>query len=217
MSTVDRADIAVSNGNAIGSYTEALGGIAAIVLTILGLAHVAPVFLVAIATIAIGAALVVHSLKLIEEFAQIMSRVESVGDLGGVSAWSLELLGGVAGIILGILALLNVAPVQLVAIAAIGYGGAAMMSSASTSRVASARIELSSSNPIARRLAGEVVTSAAASRALSGLAAIVLGILALAGFASVILVLIALLTLGAIIVLDGAALSVAIVSMFGRV
>ncbi len=38
------------------SLSEAIGGIAAIVLTILGLAHVAPNFLVAVATIAVGVA-----------------------------------------------------------------------------------------------------------------------------------------------------------------
>jgi hypothetical protein len=215
MSVIEKTQIGPS-GNVIGSYTEALGGVAAIVLTILGLARVAPVFLVAIATIAVGAALIVHSVNLIEEFARMLTRSEPVAELGGVSAWSLELLAGVAGVVLGILALLQVAPIELVAIAVISYGGASLLSSASTSRIAHARVELSSDNPVTRRLAGEVVTSSAASQALGGLAAIVLGILALAGFSPVVLVLIALLTLGAIILLNGAALGGAFMTMFGR-
>jgi hypothetical protein len=41
-----------------GSAAEIIGGVAAIVLTILGLAHVAPGLMLPIATIAIGVALV---------------------------------------------------------------------------------------------------------------------------------------------------------------
>lgn len=216
MSAIERTQFANLNGKAIGAYAEALGGFAAIVLTILGLGRVAPLFLVAIATIAVGTAIIVQSLNLIEEFARMLGRSEQVTELGGVSTWSLGLLAGVAGVVLGILALLNVASIELVAIAAISYGGAALLSSASTSRIGRARVEAFSDNPITRRLAGDVVTSSAASQALSGLAAIILGILALAGFSPVVLVLIALLTLGAIILLNGAALGGAVLAVVGR-
>lgn len=210
MSTVDKAQLESPLGGAIGSYSEALVGIAAIVLTILGLARVAPIFLVAIATIAVGAALVAHSINLIREFVRLLAQST------GISAWSLELLGGAAGIVLGILALLNVAPVDLVAIAAIAYGGAFVIGSGSASRVALAKVELSNEDQVARRLANEIITSSAASQALSGLAAIVLGILALAGFSPVILVLVALLALGTVIFLNSAAIGGAVFSIFMR-
>src|SRR5690348_4056182 len=42
------------------SASEAVAGIVAIVLTILGLAHVSPTFLAAVATIAVGVALISH-------------------------------------------------------------------------------------------------------------------------------------------------------------
>lgn len=216
MSAIERTQIAIPNGNAIGSYAEALGGFAAIVLTILGLARVAPLFLVAIATIAVGAAIIVHSLNVIEEFARMLGRSEPVAELSGVSPWSLGLLAGVAGVVLGILALLNVASIELVAIAAISYGGASLLSSAATSRIARARVGVFTDNPITRRLAGDLATSSAASQAVSGLAAIILGILALAGFSPVVLVLIALLTLAAIILLNGPALGGAVLAVVGR-
>jgi hypothetical protein len=204
-----------SAGTAVGSYSEALGGIAAIVLTILGLAHVAPIFLVAIATVAVGAALVIHSINLIQEFVRVLAQPR-IAELGGTSAGSLELLGGAAGIVLGVLALLNIDPVDLVAIAAIGYGSSLLMSSSSASRMMLARIEMAYDDQVRRRLASEIVISSTVSQALSSLAAIVLGILALAGFSSIILVLIALLSLGTVILLNGAALGGAVLAMVSR-
>ncbi len=175
-----------------------------------------PIYLVAIATIAVGAALVIRSVNLVQEFARLFSQPKAPAGLGGGSAWSIELLAGVAGIVLGILALLSVDSVDLVAIAAIAYGSGLLMNGNAGSRLALTKIEAAYNDEGTRRLASEIVSSSAASQALTGLGAIVLGILALAGFSSVILVLIALLALGAVILLNGAALGDTVLAMFGR-
>jgi hypothetical protein len=60
-------------GSKTGSIGEAIASIVAIVLTILGLAHVAPTFLVAIATIAFGAALLLHGGTTLGEYARLAS------------------------------------------------------------------------------------------------------------------------------------------------
>jgi hypothetical protein len=50
---------------------QAIAAIATVVLTILGLAHVAPNFLVAIATIAFGAALLLHGGTMLSDYARL--------------------------------------------------------------------------------------------------------------------------------------------------
>ena len=85
---------------------ESIGGIAAIVLTILGLARVAPVFLVAIATIAVGAALLADGATLVAGYTRLLTAkgedATAVAVSGG-SMWSMELLAGAGGIVFGIL------------------------------------------------------------------------------------------------------------------
>jgi hypothetical protein len=214
MSAIDK--VPSSTGSAVGSYSQGIAGIAAIVLTILGLAHVVPTYLVAIATLAVGAALITHSLSLVQEFARLVTHPAAIAEMGGGNVWSIELLGGAAGIVLGVLALLQLDPVDLVAIATIGYGGAFLISSNSTSRMTLLKVEASYGDEATRRLAGELMSSSTATQALTGLAAIVLGILALAGFSPTVLVLIALLALGTVVLLNSAALGGAVLAFFSR-
>jgi hypothetical protein len=119
MAIVDRQFENVGGGT--GAWmTESVGGIAAIVLTILGLAHVAPVFLVAIALIAAGAAVVLRGAAIVRDFARLLQRAgttTAVPEVGGSSALYVELLAGGAAIILGILALAGFASAVLVLIA----------------------------------------------------------------------------------------------------
>lgn len=196
---------------------ESVGGIAAVVLTILGLANVAPIFLVAIATIAVGAALLADGATLVADYARLLTaRGEQMVALGGSPTWSIELLAGAAGILLGILALLNVQPMELVAIAAIAFGGGLILTSSLRSEIAVLRAMTISPDERMRRLAAEGAGSSAVAEVLTGLAAVVLGILALAGLAQATLVLIALLAVGAFLVLSGSTASGLMVTMFRR-
>ena len=199
---------------------QAIASIATVILTILGLAHVAPNFLVAIATITFGAALLLHGAAMLGEYARVARQASAATSAilggGGLSA---VLLAGAAGIVLGILALLGISAVELVAIAVIAFGSALILSSNSALRMHFFRLAMA--KPDAQRatgdmLAGELLSSSAGTYGLVGLAAIVLGILALAGFAPVVLVLIALLALGGVTVVNGIDLGGVLVSTFQR-
>jgi hypothetical protein len=202
------------------SLSEAMGGIVAIILTILGLAHVAPTLLVAVATIAVGVALAFQGGVIATAYAHLISQPAeqkaAVTDLGGGTAWSIEFLAGAAGIVLGILALLQVAPTDLVAIAAIAFGGALVLSSTSAAQVNVIKLTALGLDESAQRAAGGILSGAAGVQAIAGLEAIVLGILALAGFNPVVLVLVALLGLGSFILVNGSAMSGTMLAMFRR-
>jgi hypothetical protein len=119
-------------------------------------------------------------------------------------------LVGAAGVVLGVLALLGIAPASLTAIAVIAFGSALVLSSnsvrhlyllkASASRMAGPQIA-------SEFVAGEMTASSAGVQTLAGLAAIILGILAVAGRDAAVLTLVALLVLGATVVLTGSTLS----------
>lgn len=205
-----------------GSVAESITALVTVVLTILGLAHVAPEFLVAVATIVFGAALLLHGSATLAEYASITlppnagpSPTHPTGD-NGLSA---VFLAGAAGVVLGILALLGISTHELTAIAVIAFGAALILSGSSAARVYLLRASLATSDERAKRiagdaLAGEMLSSSAGILGLAGLAAIVLGILALAGFSPVMLILIALLALGSVSALNGIDLTAAMMSAY---
>lgn len=196
---------------------EAIAGIIAIVLTILGLAHVEPQLLVAIATIAIGVALLAQGAAIADEYAHLTAyQGDAAIIFGGSSTWSIELLAGAAGVVLGILALLGVAPLILVAIAIIAMGGGLSLSAGATAQLSVANVVRAPLDERIRRFATESASTASITQGLSGLQAIVLGILSLAGFSSLGLVLIALLAIGVFLLVNGSTFGGFILSFFRR-
>jgi hypothetical protein len=192
-----------------GGFVDALGGIATVVLAIIGLAGVKPEILVSIATIVFGAALLIQGGAMLTEFALVDAapEAETPSAGGGLSALFLV---GFAGIVLGVLALLGVHAGVMTAIAAIAFGAALVISSSSvwqllTSRSVEARFQTRS--PMLRMVTSEVAAGSAGLQAMAGLAAIVLGILAVAGVFASSLTLIAFLVAGSAIVLTGSTLS----------
>jgi len=191
-----------------GGFVDALGGIATVVLAIIGIAGVKPEVLVAIATIVFGAALLIQGGAMLTEFATTDGvPEESASSGGGLSALFLV---GFAGIVLGVLALLGVHSGILTAVSAIAFGGALVISSTAvwqllTSRSVAARFQ--SRSPMLRIMASEVAAGSSGLQAMAGLAVIVLGILAVAGIFTQGLTLIAFLVAGAAIVLTGSSLS----------
>jgi hypothetical protein len=191
-----------------GGFVDALGGIAAIVLAIIGLSGVHPEVLVSIATIVFGAALLIQGGTMLSEFATDMTP-EGSSAMGGGGLSALFLVG-VAGIVLGVLALLGVHAAMLTAVSVIAFGGALAISSSAvwqllTSRAVASRFETRS--PVLRVMASEVAAGSAVVQAMGGLAVIVLGILAVSGTFTVALTLIAILVSGASILLTGGTLS----------
>src|SRR5262249_7927802 len=91
-----------------GSVTEAIGAIGAVVLAIIGLAGILSSLMASIATIVIGAALLMEGIAS-RQF--VFTRELKAG-----------FFAGVAGTILGILALFGTAPQTLLAVALIVFG-----------------------------------------------------------------------------------------------
>lgn len=193
-----------------GSLIEALAGVGAVVLAIVGLAGIWPAPLLSIATIVVGVALLFQGGAVAARYSRVVEEVPTRTDYaeaevgGGIS---MELLGGVAGIVLGILALIDIVPATLVAIAAIVLGMALLLSSGVTAQLSWLSIDHRGLHQMVRRVAREAVQAAAAVQVLTGIAAAVLGILALINVHSLTLSLVAVLCLGAAVLLTGGAVS----------
>lgn len=216
MTSPEERHIAESVGS--GSVAETVGGIAAIVLAILGLANINPPLMIPIATIAIGVALLFEGGSIAAEYSKIVAKsTESetqVVEMG--SGMTSEMLAGIAGIVLGILALLGLASITLTASALIVYGAALALSSGMMSRLNNLKIENSSAHPTAQKVAHEAVSTATGTQVLVGMAAGVLGILALIGIAPTVLVLVGLLATGASLLLSGGAIGARLISLFSH-
>ena len=121
---------------------------------------------------------------------------------------------GIAGIVLGILALLGIASYTLTAVSAIAFGAALMLSAQSVRRLYRMQSELrrTSVNTYSVRefLAGEMAAGSAGIQFAAGLGALVLGILAVvmaATMRSEVLTIVALLIVGLTNIISGSTLS----------
>lgn len=189
------------------SAVEAIGGAAAVVLGILGLAQVSPMYLAAIATIVVGVALWFEGAAIVARYSRIVAAEARSGTLveaPTTSGMSAEFLGGAAGTVLGILALLGVASAVLTSIAVIVYGAALLFGSGAQARMSTVTLDAFGASP-ANQVVREAAAASSGAQLLVGIGASVLGILALVGFRPEILILAALLTVGASLALSGAA------------
>jgi hypothetical protein len=208
-------DIASRPETSAESLPELIAGLAVVVLTILGLAGVSPTFLVEIATIVFGVGLLLYGGAVVSQISRLLAHStyqDGTSDVAG--GWSIILLAGAAGIILGILALLNVSSIQLVAIAVIAFGAGLLISSTASMRLRVLLVASGSPDSTIERLARNTAADTAGLQTMAGLAAIVLGILALSGFVPITLVLIALLSLGSITTLTSAFIGAVIARAF---
>jgi len=201
-----------------GSATAAVAGIAAIVLSILGLIGMAPVLLLPITTIVIGAALVLEGGSIAGRLARVTAEVTHRSDAEFVGeGMAIESLGGLIGIILGILALIGTAPLILVSAATIIFGASLLLESGANTRLNTMILrEGAVEEEQAHRLAYEAVTASAGSEVLFGLGGIVLGILALIGFYTPTLLFVAMLCFGCAVLLSGSAVTGKMLSAFNR-
>jgi hypothetical protein len=205
------AELSSTEAPAYGGLADAIGGIATAVLAIVALTGFAPPTTAAIATIVFGAALLIQGGTILSEYAHLVIPAETLPRprFGGDGLSALFLVG-IAGIVLGVLALLGIATMQLTAIAIIAFGGSLVMSSNSVRQLymlQAATKKASGSHLGSEFLAGEMASGSASVQVLAGLAAIVLGILSIAGTSSIHLNPAALLVLGITIILTGSTLS----------
>ncbi|HTX23682.1 MAG TPA: hypothetical protein VMD03_03410 [Steroidobacteraceae bacterium] len=200
---------------AYGGLVDAIGGIATAVLAIVALTGFDPRALAGVATIVFGAALLIQGGTLLSEYSSLVlpsganassAATESLaGD--GLSAM---LIVGVAGVALGVLALLGIESTVLTASAVIAFGGALVVSASSASHLYQLQTAMrrgSATQSGYELLAGQMAAGSGGVQLLTGLTAIVLGILAVSGVYSDALTLAALLVLGIAVIMTGSTLS----------
>jgi len=196
----DRAtQIAIASGSSFELFAGAIAGIVAVI----GIAGYFPHYMAATAVIAVGLALLAQGGTMAARWQNAVhiagsEKTEAVG-IGT------EVFGGLAGIVLGVLALFGVAPTFLLPAAALVIGAAMLLGGPAQPQIAEAAPASS-----ARRwhVTRDAVRTSSGVMVMAGVAAVVLGILAVAANGPVILLtLIAMLCVAAALVLAGGALT----------
>lgn len=201
-----------------GSTTEALGGAAAAVLALIGLAGTAPLDMSAVASIALGAAFLLSSGLLAAEYRKVMDHTASTpwsaAEYGG--GLGAQAVAGIAAIMLGILALLGIEPDVLLSTTSIVLGTGMLIGSGVVARMAAVRPEREeTADPYSRRLTRQVTTGASGGQSMIGFGAALLGLLGLLNFTPLLLSLTALLGLGLVSLISGSAMAGRVLSLFG--
>lgn len=190
-----------------GAKTSAMAlGIAAVALGIIGLAETSATgqqYLDAVAAMVLGLALLGVGAQLLWGYARLVAE-ETVRAIpaGGIM---LAFYLGATVLVLGILALLQVRPPLLIAVAMLVLGVGVMFASALQARLQAHRLAASGVDEVTSQVVQELALAAASPQVAAGLSAIVLGILAVVGFSPIVLTLIAAIVLGVAQLLSGAA------------
>jgi hypothetical protein len=182
---------------------ETVGGLALVVLSILALAGIYPALLISIAAIVAGVAVVFMSLALSREFTNALSvsgRGVIASEAGGVGAGT---IAGIAGIVLGILAILDVARPTLIAVALIVFGAAVFLDFLMAANARALRMTSWTAPAESGRVALTAAAGSEMASVLFAIALVVLGILALTGVQSEILIAVAFLSFGGYMFLKG--------------
>lgn len=220
MSETERTALAAEHE--AGEMTLAVGAmpaaLALVILGILALAKIAPLTLVSIAVIVAGVLLVIDSAALTQQIAAALTakaghNLNAAALPNGLNA---GVLGGMTGIVLGILAILGVAPQTLIAVAAIVFGAAVLFDFTARAQAHALRMTTSETPEQSAKLAMATASSTNTSALFAGVGLITLGILALAGIAGEVLIAIAFLGLGAYFLLAEASEAGRLLGIVGR-
>jgi hypothetical protein len=201
-----------------GSVAEGfLSGIA-LVLTLIGLSGIYAGYMLPIATIAIGAAFLVEGKAISSRFSRLLAetskdRLERTEFNAGLTS---EFLGGSAGVVLGVVSLLNVYPMVLVAVALVVFGITLMLSSGLTVRLNTLESESGEESRRFKRIAHEAMTASAGGELMLGLGGVVLGIIALSGILALTLNLVGMLIISVSAFVTGAAATTRMISLTRR-
>jgi hypothetical protein len=192
-----------------GLLTEGAAGIAVIVLAIVALAGVSAVVLASIAAIVIGVGLTVQAFNSAAEEARLMGVSAQDATLGGEVM--VDCMCGFTGIVLGILALVGINAGHLLAPALIVFGGALLLSGFISMWPRTMPIASSGAEP---HIVAYRTSPAAGLEILTGLAAIVLGILSVIMAPFGVLVLVGFLVVGAALLMVSASFVGATLRLF---
>ena len=186
-----------------GSSFELLAGVLAIVVAIAGLAGASPMYMAAIATIAVGFALLVQGSTILARWREAVhipgtERAERLG-------LSTEMLGGLAAIVLGILVLAGVSPLTLLPVSALVVGVALLLGGPAQPEIAEAA---PAASPRRWHVTRNAVRTSAGVMVMAGLASVVLGVLALIDSGPIVgLALVAMLCTATALVMAGGTLA----------
>lgn len=193
-----------------GTTAEAIVGATAVVLAILGLLGILEFYMLTIATICAGAALLIEGLALAAGYAKIQresqngDRKVEAGVGGGLTV---QALGGATGVVLGLLALFGLEPEVLIPVAAIAMGASMLLGGGARGELSLEPLDTAQASQRSRHANEQAVKGAGAAMALAGIGAAVLGILVLADVGEpLVLSLVAMLTIGAAALLAGSAM-----------
>ncbi len=182
---------------------ETVGGLALIVLGILALAGLYPALLNSIAAVVAGVAVVFMSLALSREFTTALSasgRGFVSTESGGMGAGT---IAGIAGIVLGILSILDVARPTLIAVALIVFGAAVFLDFIMMAQTYALRTASTATSQESARFSMPAAAGSEMAGVLFAVALVVLGILALIGTRSELLIAVAFLSFGGYMFLKG--------------
>jgi hypothetical protein len=189
-----------SNTATVGPMTEGAAGIAVIVLAILGLAAVSPSVLTSVAAIVVGVGLFIEAANTGIEYSRVTGSAAPAGTVETAELGadvSVELMAGVAGVVLGVLALIGAGTVMhLLPAALIVFGGALLLAGFSATSINTVRGIESATGTRMVTLQSELAP-ARGIQVLAGIAAIVLGILAFVLTAGPALLMVGLVVVGA--------------------
>lgn len=194
---------------AAGSGLETLAGMGVIALSIIGLAGVFPFVCAAVSAIVVGGGFLLEGLAIAGAYAEEVRHTQTdtheASIIGG--GMSVQVLGGAAGITLGILALAGVVPWTLLAISAIVFGGTLLFGGTARAELNDAQMARGGSDRHAQHMAAQALNASSGALSLAGIAAATLGILGLISVGSTAtLVLVGLLIVGGANLLGGSAL-----------
>jgi hypothetical protein len=203
-----------SEAEPFGLLSEGAAGIATIVLAVIALAGVHAAPLASIITIVVGVGLMVQAFNSAAERSKAVpagvATAQSV-EVGGEVM--VDVLTGVTGIVLGILALVGINAPHLVPAALIVFGGALMLSGAIEMMPRPAAIASTpGGQPQIASYQGPVATGGM--EIIVGIAAIVLGILSLIFMSSWVLVLVGFIAVGAAMLMVSATFGITVTRLF---
>lgn len=199
-----------------GTLVGGLVAAGAATLAIIALAGLFPRLLVSVATIGIGAAFLFEGAAIMARLSDLLHEVtegkSEAAELGAGTTG--ETLAGLAGVALGILAILGVIPEVLIPSAVIIFGAALVVGAGANLRINELAMGYREEHPMARRIAREAVRGTTGLQVLAGLGAITLGIVALAGVEPLTLSLVAMLGVSVVFLLTDTAVAGRMATIF---
>jgi hypothetical protein len=199
----------------LGLLSEGAAGIATIVLAVIALAGIAATALASIVTIVIGVGLMVQAFNSAAERAKAIPAGAAPTALSsGIGGEVMvDVVTGITGIVLGILALVGINATHLVPAALIVFGGALLLSGVVEIVPRPVPVAAAGGGP-AQIATYQGSAATGGLEVMVGVAAIVLGILSLILMSSWVLVLVGFIAIGAAMLMVSATFSGAVTRMF---